>query len=108
MISDIRLNEMCFSDNNDLEISTFNQEWDNVSIQELKDMKIFYSSDSVYAVQLNDDNSRFRIGVEDDGTLFFSKWMGNPYWIPSLIKNLQKAHEEILKQKLNNDDRTRY
>lgn len=105
MLGDVRTNDLCFNDDTNLEIDTYDQDWDKESIQQLKkEHNIFFmsKSDAVLPVQIiMDKNNKprlFRIGVEDDGTLFFGNNINvnaHVHWIDSLIKDLQAAKKFV-------------
>ena len=109
MLAEIRTDNDCYNTDANLEIDTYDQYWDKESIQQLKEEhNIFFmsKSDAVLPVQIiMDKNNKprlFRIGVEDDGTLFFGNNIevnAHVRWIDSLIKDLQTAKKFIEKYK---------
>ena len=105
MLYEIRENDSCYSDAK-MEVSTYNQDWDETSLKELRDKEIFFMSnnvDSVTPIKLTrdkDGNPRLiEIGIEDDGTLFFGNQNIDIHvmWIDSLINELQAVKEYISK-----------
>lgn len=97
MILDVLENQECYSyPNNTLEISAEDQIWDEETLKQLREEhNVFFMSnemDSVTPIKiiLNSENKPilFGIGSEDDGCLFFNKFMSIK-WIDSLINELQ-------------------
>lgn len=110
MLAGIRENNDCYCDDANLEIDTYDQCWDKESIQQLREEhNVFFmsKSDAVLPVQIiMDKNNKprlFRIGVEDDGTIFFGNHIdvcASVSWIDSLIKDLQTAKKYIENYKI--------
>lgn len=105
MLEEVREGNNCYSDA-EFEISTADQCWDKESLKELREKHhIFFmsKSDAVLPVQVIMDEKTnkprfFRIGVEDDGTVFFGNGIdinAHVLWIDSLIKDLQAAKKFI-------------
>lgn len=102
MIADVRRKEECFADGTFLEIYTYNQDWDEESLKELREKHniVFMSKgDSVTPILV--ESGIIHIGIEDDGTLFFMNdgISISANWIDSLIAELQEAKNLINKNK---------
>lgn len=105
MIYEVRTGNKCYSNSTDLEISAEDQHWDKETLKQLWDEhKIVFMSqgDSVTPIQFipgkNRRTPQFRIGVEDDGTLFFGPDVAihcSTYWLESLINELQTLNKYV-------------